>query len=117
MITVNKGSQVDGLSARFRRIERDRLFDVAIEVNPWLVIIEDFVVNLGVSGVKSQTCVVLLAQIRHHIQRSDEVSLSRRSEVGRQQGNLCAQIDSTDLNAPSEYSNQGLKVVRGRCVQ
>ena len=100
MVTVHKGPEAGGLSARFGRVGRHRLLNITVEVNPWLVIVEGFEINLRLSGNKDQACVVLLSHVGHHVQRCSKVSLSWRSKVGRQQGDLGTQVNPSDLYAP-----------------
>ena len=90
MVTVHKSSEVNRIAAWFRRVGRHRFLHITVKVNPWLIIVESFKINLRVSGIKDQAGVVPLLQVGHDMQRCIKVSLSWRSEVGGQQGDLGA---------------------------
>ena len=105
MVTVHKGPEVDRLPTRFGRVGRHRILHITVEVNPWCVIVEGFEINLMVSGIKDQACVMPLPQVGHSMQSYSNVSLSWRSKIGRQQGDLGAQINPSDFYAPLQDAN------------
>ena len=101
MVSFHKSPEADRLPTRFGRVVGHRLFHITVKVNPWLVIVEGFGINLRVSGIKYQAGVMPLPQAGHDMQRCGKMSLLWRSKVGRQQGDLGAQINPSNFYEPS----------------
>jgi hypothetical protein len=82
MVTVHKSSGVHRLAAWLRHVGRYRFIHVAVEVHPWLVIVEGLNIDRRVSGIKDQAGAMPLFQVRHNMQRYIEVFLLWHSKVG-----------------------------------
>jgi hypothetical protein len=60
---------------------------------------------------------VPLVQVGHHVQHCIQVSLPWFSEIYRQQGDFCVQVNPSIFNAPSKHLDQGLVLIGRLCIE
>ena len=105
MIAVDVQSQIEVLSKRFRHVAGDRLLDVSVKTFP-VVRFENVHVDGGVRWVVRHPRVVVDSQETKNGHERIKVIFPRQCHLGGHLRYLRDDIHLTDLNHPSEHSDE-----------
>ena len=109
MFTVDVHPQVHAFAPQFQHVSRDRLFYVAIKLNP-LALLKAVLVYLNTIQIKRQPRFVILPRVQENMEDRFQMSLPRQLQMRIQHQNLRVDVYFTEFDHPPEYTNNRLVV-------